>query len=174
MTTRQQRFHFCPKCGGRLVYQPVNDRERLRCTACKYIMYENPIVGVAAIVMQDGKILLGRRGANSTYPGLWCIPCGYVEYDEDVYDAIKREFKEETGLDIAVTGIFTVLSNFHNPETHTVGIWFNAEVIGGTLRAGDDLDEVAFFPLDQPPPLAFPTDKTVIGLLQEEKGKRIR
>jgi 8-oxo-dGTP diphosphatase len=166
---KKQRFHFCPKCGGRLGWQRRHDRERLACGACGYMMYENPVVGVAAIVMEEGRLLLGRRASWSTYPGKWCIPCGYVEYDEDVYDAIKREFREETGLTIEPAGVYTVLSNWHNPEAHTVGIWFSATVTGGQLRAGDDLDEVGYFPLDGVPPLAFPTDAVVIEMLQSRR-----
>lgn len=174
---RSQRFHFCPKCGGKLVYRQVDERERLKCDSCSYIMYENPIVGIAAIVLQAGKLLLGRRGPNSTFPGKWCIPCGYVEYDEDVDTAAKREFQEETGLTIELDGIFTALSNFHNPEVHTVGIWFQAHVVGGRLQAGDDIEQVGFFALDQLPPLAFTTDQTVIDLLRSgtiHTGKECR
>ncbi len=81
-----QRFFYCPKCGGALRYRYRGDRERLNCSDCDYIMYENPVVGVAVIVFsRDGRILLGRR--SGSYRGLWCIPCGYVEYDEDVYEA---------------------------------------------------------------------------------------
>jgi ADP-ribose pyrophosphatase YjhB (NUDIX family) len=122
-------------------------------------------VGVAVIVFnKDGQILLGRR--NGSYSGLWCIPCGYVEYDEDVFDAAAREFKEETNLDIKINGVYTVQSNFHNPETHTVGIWFMAEVTGGELKAQADLDEVGYFDLAAPPELAFPTDSLVIESLR--------
>lgn len=170
--TKRQRFHFCPKCGGALSYRPAGERERLTCAACGYIMYENPVVGVAAIVLDGGRLLLGRRAAAATYPGRWCIPCGYVEYDEDVRAAIVREFREETGLAIAPGEVFAVLSNWHNPETHTVGIWFMAAVTGGRLAPGDDLDAVAYFPLDAPPPLAFPTDGQVIARLKASQAAR--
>lgn len=177
----KQRFLFCPKCGGELRYLPKSGQDRLTCRSCEYILYENPVVGVAGIVLREGKILLGRRSATSTYPGLWCIPCGYVEYTEDVWDAVKREFLEETGLCIEPVHVFTVLSNFHNPELHTVGIWFIVKVLTGTLTPGDDLDQVAFFPFDAIPPLAFPTDGVVIDMLLEQdvthvpnvKGMRI-
>ena len=164
-----QRFHYCPQCGGKLQYREAGDRFRLKCQDCGYVLYENPIVGVAAIVLDQGKILLGQRAASASYPGLWCIPCGYVEYDEDVYDAVRREMEEETGLVIAVDGVFTVLSNFHNPAVHTVGIWFHATVVGGQLQPGDDLAEVGWFSLSDLPPLAFPTDKLVLDKLANEK-----
>jgi ADP-ribose pyrophosphatase len=161
-----QRFHFCPKCGGALVLRSFRERERLVCAACGYIMYENPVVGVAAIVLAPGGILLGRRAAGATCAGRWCIPCGYVEYDEDVRAAVIRELREETGLIIEPGEVFTALSNWHNPEMHTVGIWFMARVAGGRLEPGDDLDAARYFPLDAPPPLAFPTDARVIYLLR--------
>lgn len=167
---RKQRFHFCPKCGGAVAYRQVGERERLVCGKCAYTIYENPIVGVAAIVRKDGAILLGRRAANASYAGLWCIPCGYVEYDEDIRDAVKREFLEETGLVIEPGRVYTVLSNFHNPSVHTVGVWFMAEIAGGALCPGDDLDQVAYFLLDAVPDLAFPTDAQVINMLQAENS----
>ncbi|BAF60852.1 ADP-ribose pyrophosphatase [Pelotomaculum thermopropionicum SI] len=166
----KQRFFYCPKCGGRLEYRRRGERERLTCTACGYVFYENPVVGVAVIVFDgSGRILLGRR--SGSYRGLWCIPCGYVEYDEDVFDAAVREFKEETGLEVIIKKVFTVQSNFHNPETHTVGIWFLADVTGGELKAQGDLDEVGYFDLSAPPPLAFPTDALVIEMLKSRKPR---
>ncbi len=163
----EQRFFYCPKCGCKLEYRNYSERERLTCTVCGYIFYENPVVGVAVIVLdKEGHILLGKR--NGSYSGLWCIPCGYVEYDEDVFDAAAREFYEETNLDITINKVYTVQSNFHNPETHTVGIWFLAEVVGGELKAQADLDEVGYFDLASPPALAFPTDALVIKKLWNE------
>ncbi len=165
-----QRYFYCPLCGGALKYQQYDERLRLTCQQCGYIPYENPIVGVAAIVFNEaGELLLGRRKGGK-YHGLWCIPCGYLEYDEDVYEGTKREFREETNLTIEIIRVFTVQSNFHDPERHTVGIWFLAKVIKGTPRAGDDLDLVEYFPLDKIPELAFPTDHVVIEMLRRERS----
>ncbi len=161
----KQRFYYCPKCGKELQYRQIGDRQRLRCHACGYVFYENPIVGVAGIYMQDNQILLGRR--TNGYAGQWCIPCGYVEWDEDVQAALRREFKEETGLEVCIERVYTAKSNFHNPESHTVGIWFLVTPTGGQLQAGDDLDMVQFFTLDNLPDLAFPTDLEVIEMLRE-------
>lgn len=170
----KQRFSYCPKCAGKLTYILRGGIDRLTCLSCNYILYENPVAGVAGILMDEGKILLGRRSANSTYPGLWCIPCGYVEYTEDVRQALIREYLEETGLRVEPQSVFTVLSNFHNPEMHTVGIWFNVCSVGGILQPGDDLDLVEFYSFESIPPLAFPTDAIVIAMLQaaQKEGKR--
>ena len=113
-------------------------------------------------------MLLGRR-ARGQYRGSWCIPCGYVDWGEEVREAAQRELLEETGLRVEVGPVYAVHSNFHNPESLTVGIWFRGSVIGGTLRAGDDLDVVDYFPLDAlPEPLAFPTDLLVLDQLRQE------
>lgn len=163
---KSQRYNFCPQCGGELAYQPSGGRPRLVCGNCGETFYENPIVGVAGILIDEqGQILLGRR-ASGAYAGQWCIPCGYLEYDEELRQGLLREFKEETGLEAEVRELFDAHSNFHDPLCHTVGIWFMVEQTGGLLKAGDDLDEVAFFDLERLPKLAFPTDRLVIEMLR--------
>jgi len=143
---------------------------RMVCPHCGFVHYRNPTVGVAAVILDGDKILLGRRSPDSSYPGAWCIPCGHVEWDEDVREAARRECLQETGLEVVVGEVAAVHSNFHNPAQHTVGVWFRCEITGGVLQAGDDLDLVAWFPLDNPPhPLAFPTDRLVLDQLHQNQ-----
>jgi 8-oxo-dGTP diphosphatase len=161
-------FQFCPRCGDRLQPRPQAGQPRLCCPGCGFIFYRNPAVGVAVVLLEDRQILLGRR-ARGQYKGQWCIPCGYVEWGEEVRAAARREFLEETGLDVEIGPVYAVHSNFHNPQSLTVGIWFSGNLIGGTLEARDDLDMVGYFPLDAlPEPLAFPTDLLVLERLRQE------
>jgi ADP-ribose pyrophosphatase YjhB (NUDIX family) len=84
---------------------------------------------------------------------------GFIESDEDFLTAAIREVKEETGLDVEIRSILSVVSNFLSPGLHTLAIVLLACVVGGELRAADDLDEVAWFPLSGPlPEMAFEAD----------------
>lgn len=157
-------FRYCPRCANQL--QPFLDGERLRshCNVCGWINYLNPTVGIAVVLIENGCLLLGER-----QDGGWCIPCGHVEWDESVEEAAIREFMEETGLDVSLESIFAVHSNFHDPQHHTVGIWYLGKREAGSLRAGGDLRRAVFFSLNDIPALKFPTDRKVINQLLAQK-----
>lgn len=167
-----RRYPYCPHCRTAFEMSIIHGNEQMVCPNCAFVFWQNPAVGVAVIVLKEHDVLLGRR-ARGGYQGLWCIPCGYVEYDEDVRIAAKREFLEETGLEVTLGRVYTVHSNFHAPKMHSVGIWFEGQVVGGALQAGDDLDEVAYFSLRSPPPtLAFPTDELVFADLARDMAAK--
>jgi len=160
-----RQFKYCPYCTQKL--QPFSDGERLRlhCPNCNWVHYRNPTVGVAVVLLQEDQILLGERR-----DGGWCIPCGHVEWDETIQQAAIREFFEETGLQVALHGVFAVFSNFHDPDHQTVGVWFRGRCTGGSLEPGGDLVQVTFYPLDRLPELKFPTDRKVVTQLQLGQG----
>lgn len=189
-STDRSVFRYCPFCGTPTKRRDDGGVERAACPGCGFVQYRNPVVGVAAILteadilaclgaeavreatgqepMPDGlRVLLGRRAL--TYRGSYCFPCGYVEFDEEIREAIRRETMEETGLEIEPVSVFAAHSNFHDADKQSVGIWFRARVLGGTLRAGDDIDALRFVPVPDPGvPLAFPTDALVLEQLARD------
>lgn len=159
-------FTFCPQCARPLVPGVRSGRWRMTCEGCGWVHYRNPGVGAAVLVKAGDGVLLVRRSPRSTRPGLWCIPCGYVDYGEDVAAAAAREVLEETGLVVEVGEPVFVRSNFHDPARLTVGVWFAGTVVGGALEPGDDADDAGWFPLHSLPELAFPTDRELLELVR--------
>ena len=79
------------------------------------MVYLDPKVACATLVVRNGQVLLVRR-RNEPGRGKWCLPCGYEEADEAPADAARREAREETGLDVVRSTHCTVC--IITPTTH--------------------------------------------------------
>lgn len=156
-------FQFCPHCSSSLAPRDENGVMRKYCPACGYIQYRNPLPGVAVLIIKDGKILLGKRGPASFRSGTWCLPGGFIEFGEDFITAAHREVFEETGLEIEISAIVNVVSNFLSNRLHTLVVVLRATIRGGRLQAGDDLEALEWFPLNGDlPQMAFESDIYII------------
>ena len=105
-----------------------------------------PQVAVGAVVFKDDKVLMVKR-SNPPAKGMWAVPGGKINPGETMQQALIREIKEETGLDIEVREIvyvFDVIQYDDNDHIsfHYVIIDFSCELQGGKLKAGDDALEV--------------------------------
>lgn len=156
---------FCPYCGTPTETQFIFGAERPVCPACGWRYFADPKVAVAVVVLADDLVLLDRR-VNEPHRGMWSMPAGFVDAYEDPVRAAERECLEETGLVVQVTGLLDVLSGREHPHGSDILIVYTAEVVGGALQAGDDADQVGFFPLDHLPPLAFDSARRVLESLR--------
>jgi mutator protein MutT len=105
---------------------------------------ERPIVGVGAVVVEGSRVLLVKR-ANEPLKGEWSLPGGAVDVGETLEDAIRREVREETCLEIEVGPIVDVLDRIrYDPDGrvkfHYVLVDFVCRPSGGTLRCASDAD----------------------------------
>ena len=106
-------------------------------------MYKTPSLTVDAVInCADNSMVLIRR-KKKPYKKSWALPGGFVEYGETVEEAVIREIKEETGLEISLCGIVGVYSDpERDPRGHTVTICYFAVKTGGELKAGTDASDV--------------------------------
>lgn len=159
-------MNFCPTCATPLEPIRRGGRERPACPACGWVGFNPAPTGVAAVIEDAaGRVLLVRRRTRFR-DGQWCLPCGYLEGDEELRAGLAREVREETGLEVEVGAVVAVHSNLDRDPPYPVGIWLRATPTGGELRAGDDADAAEFFALDGlPDDLAFETDRRVLEQL---------
>jgi 8-oxo-dGTP diphosphatase len=105
-----------------------------------------PIVAVGVIIRKDDRILLVRRGKQPSL-GRWSFPGGAVELGESLQEAAQREAWEETGLQVQVGEVGTVLDHVARDSTgriqyHYVIVDYYAQAVGGILKAGTDVSDV--------------------------------
>lgn len=106
---------------------------------------DRPRVAVGALVFQDGRVLLVRRG-RPPGAGLWALPGGGIELGESLAQAVEREIREETGVVIragAVVHVFDVIERDTQGRVrfHYVIVDLMGAYLGGKTRAGDDARE---------------------------------
>jgi ADP-ribose pyrophosphatase YjhB (NUDIX family) len=141
---------FCSRCGGKLAFGPVQgeERERLICESCGAISYMNPRLVVTTLpITESGQVMLIRRGIAPGYD-CWAQPGGFLEIDETVEEAARRETLEETGLIVqpgAVSGIYSRLS------AAGVVLVFEARIVGGEpITTRESLETRPFAPDEIP------------------------
>ena len=150
-------YRFCPRCAGPLAPRTVksNEPKRLVCEKCSFIFYQDPKVVAGTICTLDGGVVLLRRGIEPAM-GKWVFPGGYVDRGESTMEAAVRETREESHLEVVTRSLLGVYSY---PKSPNVIIVYVAEVVGGTLTAGDESTEAGTFPASRIPwdELAFPS-----------------
>lgn len=82
-------------------------------------IFVNPKVAAAVLIEKDGRVLLVRR-ANEPYRGLWTLPAGFVNGNEDPAEAAARECLEETGLSVHVTRVLDVIAGREQNAVRTL------------------------------------------------------
>ncbi len=139
---------YCSECGRKLEEKKIEGKKRWVCPLCGKVYYQNPLPVVDIIIKGKGEIVLIKR-KNPPYG--WALPGGFVDYGESLEEAVKRETKEETNLNVKELKQFHTYSDpYRDPRFHTISTVF----IGkgeGELKAGDDAQEIKVFKKEEIP-----------------------
>jgi len=105
-----------------------------------------PLVGVGALIVDEGRIVLIKRGREPA-KGEWSVPGGLVNVGESLRDAVSREALEETGLKVQIEALVELVERIlHDDEGqtryHYVIADYRCRAVGGYLRAGSDASDV--------------------------------
>lgn len=107
-------------------------------------------IRIAACILKNNKILMVRhKKGDEKY---WLLPGGRIEYGETMIETLKRELVEETGLEISVGNLMFMSEAIpKDNHRHIVNIFFEAEIIGGEIKLGDEeiLDAVEFIDINK-------------------------
>jgi mutator protein MutT len=109
---------------------------------------ERPYIGVGAVIVQDGRVLLVKR-KHEPLKGRWSLPGGAVEIGETLEHCLVREMVEETGLEVGVGPVIEVFDRITRDEAgrvmyHFVLVDYLCWPLGGELRAGSDVADATF------------------------------
>ena len=150
MVGRLDDWRFCPRCG-----EPIGVEGRHAvCTACGFEEWGNSAPAVEALLVRDGRVLLTRR-AIEPYLGMWDLPGGFLEEDEEPLAGLRRELREETGLEIEPGELLgTAIERYDRYSVLILS--FAATAPQGEPQPDDDVAELAWFAPDElPSPEAF-------------------
>lgn len=130
-------WRFCPRCGA----EGDHRGDHVACPECGYVVWSNSVPGVEAVIARDGHVLLARR-ANEPAKGLWDLPGGFPEEQEEPLAALDREVREETGLaieDVSLLGIW-IEPDYEGRAVFCVT--YSASAGAGEAVAADDVAEL--------------------------------
>lgn len=152
----QERYARLRKISFEMIRQlsdaPISEIERFFLPEAGYA---TPKVDLRACVIEKESVLLVRERSD----GKWTLPGGWADQNESPREGIAREVREESGYDVAVDRLYAVKDRDRHEYTpkYPVSIYklfFTATIVGGQPSANIEVSEIAFFDIDNLPPLS--------------------
>jgi len=132
-----------------------DNRERMICAECGYILYDNPKIVVGSVARWGERLLLCRRSIHPRY-GYWTLPAGYLELNESASAGAERGAWEEARARIEIEGLLAI---YDIPRISQVQLIYRARLLDEAIEPGPESLEVRLFYWGAIPwtELAFPS-----------------
>jgi NAD+ diphosphatase len=139
----------CPRCGIVLEHEEAS----VSCPGCGLSVYANPAPTASALVVDgDGRVLLTLR-AGEPGEGLWDLPGGFVDEGEDALETLRRELREELGVEIEPGRLVgSPPDRYGENGPWTVNFYWEARIVSGEPEPADDVADIRWFPRGELPP----------------------
>jgi mutator protein MutT len=171
-------FKYCPKCGAAALH--MVGQKLLRCAACGFELYLNVAAAAAGVIVDEqGRMVVLVRGKEPG-KGKWDLPGGFVDPGETAEEALRREVREETGLEVTAMsylGSWTNVYEYGGVRYRTLDLGFICETtdVARARPREDEVAETLFLPPDQIDldRFAFRSVGTIAGTyLEKAKARR--
>ncbi len=163
---------FCPRCAERLEWRGVEYPDVLHpvCTKCGFILWQNIKPCADALILRGRaphvEVLLGRRIADAPQVRR-DIPGGFLNAGDRIESALVRECRREMGVDVTVGELVGAFEGMFY-DIPIVTLIYACQIVSGDPTPHDYIDEVRWFPLSDPPDLAFDIISDAIAALQRK------
>ena len=163
-------FDFCPSCATTL--GPSEDGEGKSCPSCGRDWYRNSSPTAGCAIVSDGRALITKRGRDPE-KGRYDVPGGFLRMGEDVLDGLRREIKEELGVEIDVSFddfVHAIPHEYGTEGDYVLAMGFLARVTAGEPEPADDVEELRWVSLEELEdiPFAWEHDRVLVRRALEE------
>lgn len=160
------KFKYCPKCAGELAIVDGHPK----CQSCGFIFFQNSKPTSSALILNDRNEVLLLKRAIEPYFGKWDIPGGFLEESEDPIDCLKRESREEMGIEIIpgeVIAIYVDRYGDSEDASYTFNVFYKCKIISGEIKLDKENSEYKWFAEKEIPwdELAFKNTAVAINAL---------
>ena len=161
-------YRHCPYCGNSLILATIDNQQVKKCQNCEFIFWNNPKPVVSIVIHKNGKVLLLKR-TYEPFKNYWVLPGGYITYSETPQAAVKREAKEEAGIEVEIQGIVGVYRIDNDPRGVGIDIIFYGTTDGVVTLSNEDTEWKYFSPSILPERIAY-KHREAIEEWHENKG----
>lgn len=169
----RDELRFCPRCAGTLAWQDAGHPPSHQpvCAVCGFVLWQNLKPSIEALIVRgDGpmtEVCLGRRTLDDGRTA-WDLPGGFLNADDHLHDALRRECLREMGVDVTIGELLGAYEDdFHG--SRIVSMIYVCTIAGGEPRAADIIEDVSWFAMTSLPDPASPAVGQALAELRLRK-----